>query len=640
MQFKYPELLWALFLLLIPIFIHLFQLRRFKKTPFTNVKMLQKVISESRRSSTIKKWLLLLTRLGMLTALIIAFAQPFFAEKSALKQKETIIYLDDSFSMQAKTDTGTLLENAIQSFVKSIPKDEQFTLFTNKKVFKNVSIQDIQNDLLRLEPTLEQLNLDEISLKANTLFRIDGETDENLVVISDFQQRMVSKTVDSSSTIQKHLIQLTSEEATNISIDSVYLSTIKSENIELTALLSSTIEVESTPVSLFNDEKLIAKTSAVFNTNKIARVSFTIPEGQPIKGKIEILDTGLPYDNLLYFNIDTKEKIKVMAIGSADSDYLKRIYSEDEFQFSSYALRNLNYGTLDVQNLIILNELETIPSSLSVSLKSFTDTGGSLVIIPSNSMGLNSYNTLSTYYYATTYLQRLNAERNITNIAFSHPLYQNVFEKNVSNFQYPKVSQYFKIKTVAPKILSFQDGNPFLVGSENIYLFTASVASGNSNFKRSPLIVPTFYNIGHNSLKLPQLYQTIGDRATVDVSFRLPKDNILTLSKKEYEFIPQQRSMTNKVTLSFHENDIAAGVYAISSNGTLLKNISFNYPREESELRFLDLEQLDSYSKERSIASFFQNMQKNSAITELWKWFIILAVLFIMVEVLIQKYYK
>src|SRR5680860_782391 len=98
MQFKYPELLWALFLLLIPIIIHLFQLRRFQKTPFTNVKFLKKVVSESRRSNVLKKWLLLLTRLVMLAGLVIAFAQPFLADQSALQQKETVIYLDDSFS--------------------------------------------------------------------------------------------------------------------------------------------------------------------------------------------------------------------------------------------------------------------------------------------------------------------------------------------------------------------------------------------------------------------------------------------------------------------------------------------------------------------------------------------------------------
>ncbi|MCH7524070.1 MAG: BatA domain-containing protein, partial [Bacteroidetes bacterium] len=43
MQFKYPELLYALLLLLIPIIVHLFQLRKFQKVAFTNVQFLKQV---------------------------------------------------------------------------------------------------------------------------------------------------------------------------------------------------------------------------------------------------------------------------------------------------------------------------------------------------------------------------------------------------------------------------------------------------------------------------------------------------------------------------------------------------------------------------------------------------------------------
>ena len=133
MQFKHPELLWALLVLLIPIIVHLFQLRRFKKTPFTNVAMLQKVVAESRKSSTIKKWLLLFTRMALLSCLVIAFAQPFFANKDALKEKETVIYLDNSFSMQGKKDGLSLLEKSIQDFLRVVPDNTTFTLFTNDK---------------------------------------------------------------------------------------------------------------------------------------------------------------------------------------------------------------------------------------------------------------------------------------------------------------------------------------------------------------------------------------------------------------------------------------------------------------------------------------------------------------------------
>ncbi len=640
MQFKHPELLWALFLLLIPIFIHLFQLRRFKKTPFTNVKFLKKVVSESRKSNTLKKWLLLLTRMTLLTALIIAFAQPFFAEKTALKEKETVIYLDDSFSMQAKTESGTLLSDAVQELLKNVPEDKPFHLFTNDKTFRNTSLKAIQNELLLLPSTSRQLQLGEIYLKANTLFNANENSLKNLVVISDFQQRMVTPVSDSLETIQKNLIQVTQPELKNVSIDSVYLSNYKSENIEITALFSSNYDMESIPVSLFNGEQLIAKTSASFSKNNKGIVVFSLPKSEGIKGKIQISDVGLAYDNELYFNIDTKEKIKVLAIGDAPSDYLNRIYTEDEFQFASFPLKSLNYGLLDQQNLIILNELESIPNALVNSLTSFARKEGHILVIPSVAIDFDSYNRLLSYSHSTNFTQRVNIERNITNISFSHPIYQNVFEKNVTNFQYPKVSQYYRVKTSAPSVLSFQDKDPFLFGANKFYAFTTSLSKENSNFKNSPLIVPTFYNMGANSLKLPELYYALESESVVDIPLKLSKDNILKVQKGDYEFIPQQESFANKVSLSFFENPEEGGIYRVMDEEKPIRNLSFNYDREESQLVYSDLTNLNATYKNESIATFFDRIRKDSSINELWKWFVILALLFMGIEVLIQKYFK
>ena len=639
MQFKYPELLWALFLLLIPILIHLFQLRRFKKTPFTNVKLLQKVVSESRRSNSLKKWLLLATRLLLFASFIIAFAQPFFAKKTALQNTETTIYLDDSFSMQAKTEKGTLLETAIQELIKSVPGDKPFNLFTNTIEFKDVTLKDIQNNLLTLKTFSKQLNLDEINLKATTLFSKDENVVKNLVLISDFQKRMSTAVIDTSNIVQKHLVQLAPNVLDNISLDTLYISSSGTENIELTALLTSNTDRQSTPVSLFNGEKLIAKTSAAFQDNK-SEVTFTLSTEDVIKGKLEISDAGLAYDNRLYFNIDEKEKPKVLVIGDASSDFLKRIYSDDEFMFSSFTLKNLNYRDIDTQNLIVLNELENIPNSLIASLSSFVDNGGNLVIIPSIELDLNGYNQLLSRFSIGSYLQEIIAERNITQIAFSHPLFQNVFEKNVKNFQYPKVSKYLKISTTAPSILKFQGGDPFLSGAKGVYLFTASISNQNSNFKQSPLIVPTFYKMGVNSLKSNDLYKTIDGLVEIDIAKTLSKDHILKVLKGEYEFIPQQQSYANKVSLTFNNSPSEDGIYGISENGTALKNISFNYPRDESTLIYLDLNNIKSNSKQTSISTLFQNLQNDNTITELWKWFVILAVLFILIEVLIIKFLK
>ncbi|MCJ7759389.1 MAG: BatA domain-containing protein, partial [Gillisia sp.] len=56
MQFNQPEVLYALFLLIIPVIIHLFQLRKFERENFTNVKFLKKLSQQTRKSSRLKKW--------------------------------------------------------------------------------------------------------------------------------------------------------------------------------------------------------------------------------------------------------------------------------------------------------------------------------------------------------------------------------------------------------------------------------------------------------------------------------------------------------------------------------------------------------------------------------------------------------
>ncbi|GAL72855.1 BatA domain-containing protein [Jejuia pallidilutea] len=127
MQFKYPELLYALFLLVIPLIVHLFQLRKFEKVPFTNVAFLKSVAIKTRKSSQLKKWLTLITRLLLFAAIIFAFSQPYFSKNNTLnKTTETVIYLDNSFSMQAKGDSGILLKRAVQDIITNIPENEKF----------------------------------------------------------------------------------------------------------------------------------------------------------------------------------------------------------------------------------------------------------------------------------------------------------------------------------------------------------------------------------------------------------------------------------------------------------------------------------------------------------------------------------
>jgi hypothetical protein len=641
MLFKSPEILWAFFLLLIPILIHLFQLRRFKKTPFTNVKLLQKVVAQSRKSSTLKKWLLLVTRLLLFSALILAFSQPYFAQESAAYDKETVIYLDNSFSMQAKTENGTLLRDAVQSLLKDLPKDHIFTLFTNDKVFRNISPMDIRNELLTLPYTYQQLDLKDVLLKGTNFYSKDEKSIKYLVLISDFQSRTDILDTESLANIQTFMVRLKAENLDNTVLDTAYITEVNPSTMDLAVDLTTSGDLETIPVSLFNSDKLIAKTAAVFDKNRKSQVIFTLPSDEVIVGKIEISDIGLPYDNQLFFNINQKDKIKVLAISESDSEFLKRIFTETEFIFTDERQNSLNYSILESQNLLILNELKTIPISLQNTLSEYTKKGGHLLVIPASDCDINSYNSLIGNYFSTSFVNKINEERNVTGINFDHPIYTNVFAQRVQNFQYPRVSSYFITRTTAPEILSLQDKSAFLVGLDGIYIFTAAINSTNSNFKNSPLIVPTIYSIGANSLKSTELYNTLGEITTIDIKATITGDNILKVTQDQYEFIPEQQAFPNKTVLTFNYNPDREGVFVIREESGPIQNISFNYPRTESVLTYSDSDMENNNSVIiNNLTEVFKTMENDSRVTELWKWFTILALLFMLAEVLIQKIFK
>lgn len=641
MQFKYPEVLYALLLLLIPILVHLFQLRRFEKTAFTNVKFLQNVILQTRKSSQLKKWLILCTRLLALAALVIAFAQPYFANRDIVKtENETVIYLDNSFSMQTKGEKGALLKRAVQELLNTVPEDEEVTIFTNTETYKNTTVKSIRNELLQLDYSHQQEAIPAVILKGRKLFSKQQNSVKNLILISDFQQQE-QLSVQNDSTFTTNYIQLKPANANNISLDSLYIAEQDANSITIAvSLKNSGVPIQDVPVSLYDGGSLIAKSSVNLDTQNASEVTFSIPSNKVIQGNIKIDDNSLQFDNQLFFNVNAPKKINVLAVNEADDEFLKKLYTEDEFNLISAPVNQLNYNAISTQQLIILNELKTIPNPLLTALRSFKQNGGSLVIIPAKESNLASYNELLRSVSVWDMVELKDTEKKITQINFSHPLLTNVFEKKVTNFQYPKVNSYFMIQKVLDMILQFENNAPFLFENRNTYLFTAPINDENSNFKNSPLIVPIFYNIGKNSLKLTDLYYTLGKENTFDVQTSLSQDAVLTIASTSEEFIPLQQTANNKVRLTTDEFPNVAGTYDIKNQNTVLQQVSYNFDRQESTLQYHNIANLYPNNTHTTVAQFFEDLKSEQSVASLWKWFVIFALLFLCIEILILKFVK
>ena len=645
MQFKHPELLYALFLLVIPIFIHLFQLRRFKKLEFSNLDFLKRVRIKTRKSSQLKKWLILLTRMAIFSCIILAFSQPFSASKSALKNdKELVIYIDNSFSTQLIDTKGISLQTHLQKLYSQDFYDYKINWLTNDFSKRNTSAQNFKNDILTINHSQRQLSPKEVIIKSNQLFSTkNNNSEKRIIYISDFQSKSEFPEVPDGITLD--IVALKYQKVSNINIDSVFVANTNIASVNLKVIITGQgLIPETVPISLYNKNKLIAKTAVNFgqdiNSIKKKEVVFEIDNNDKFEGKLEVTDPNLKFDNNLYFSTNLKKKIKVLEIGNTDNKYFKRIFKENEFNFTQQGSKSLNYTNFSSQNFIILNELEQIPESLVTAIKLYTDQGGSLLIIPSSNAIIEQYNQL----YASLELGAISnfnkKEKKITKIEFENPLYKNVFEKEIINFQYPIVNSFFNLNSSVQKVLSFEDSKPFLLRKNHIYTSTAAINLQNSNFQNSPLIVPTFYNMAKQSLALPKLYYEIGEQNLYSISISLKQDEILKISDSLNTFIPLQQTKKNQVNIATENNPSNAGNYSITKDDIVIDKVSYNFDRQESILTYSNPNNWDNTNLYNNVGDLFDNIALDNKINSFWKWFVILALLFLLIELVILKFYK
>jgi len=643
MLFRQPGILYFLFLLAIPIVVHLFKLRKFQKEYFTNVELLKQIQLQTRKSSVLKKWLTLAMRLLALGCIIFAFAQPYYpSSEKSLSDSKTFIYLDNSLTMQALGNNGPLLPRAVQDLLSYFPQDIPVTLQTNNQTFQNTTLESIKNELLELNYTNQPVSAKELMLKANQVFSKHSDSQNNLLLISDFQNFSPAR-FDSIHTagvktlfaIQKSINQ------TNVSLDSLSIEDGENENLKIKVWIKSNAAASEIPISLFLEKELTGKSSLSFKKNETQTTEFSVPKKDKIKGYLQIEDNGLYFDNRLYFANDYSKKIKIWVLGDANNDFLKNIYTPDEFDFNPISSEKTDYTDLMAQNLIVLNELNAFTPGLIESLVKFHKNGGSLLIILPENTDLNAYNLLLRNLNLSNLSKKTETERLITTIHFSHPLFNDVFEKSVLNFDYPKVASYYRFdSSSSSKLLSFENDDAFFANpSANIYLITASLQVANSNFKNSPLIVPSLYKVAKQSFATQQSYYLLGKINTIDLEQTLDKNEVLSLKNTGSDYIPLQQQQNNKVSLTFDEFPKTAGIYEVYLKDKTIKSIAFNDDRSENiQSRDETTSQNSSILSYDSTAKLLSELKSQGKEKQFWKWFVIFALLFLVAETLILKY--
>jgi hypothetical protein len=123
----------------------------------------------------------------------------------------------------------------------------------------------------------------------------------------------------------------------------------------------------------------------------------------------------------------------------------------------------------------------------------------------------------------------------------------------------------------------------------------------------------------------------------------MSKDEILVIAKNDASFIPLQQTYQNKVVIKTKEQPLLDGFYAVLKENKTIKDLAYNYPKEESLLSFLDVNTINRTNKNSTISSSireaFEEINRNNEVHWLWKWFLTLAIVSLLLELLILKFY-
>jgi len=638
MQFAKPELLYGLFAVIIPIIVHFFQLRRFKIEPFTNVIFLKKIKTNTRKSSKLKKWLILLLRILAISSIVIAFSKPYesnlFEENPEI---EIVIYIDNSFSMEARGVKGPLLKRTIQELLSYELPSELITVFTNNNSYKNYTKKEFKKLLPKIDYTDTQLSIKDVLTKADYLFSKKTKRAKYFILISDFQKK--NKALEISKNLDYNLLFVNKKPINDVNnyIDNIKIySTINNHEITVHCKANNDT-TNSVALNLYNKNKLIGK--SILKKSNDFKTKFNLPKSESVLGKFQIKDTGLSYDNEFYFNINKEDKISILSIGNKKHDYFLRVFNDDEFIIKYKTLNNVNFNEFYIYDLIIIDEIINLPNSLINNLKSFIKNKGTLLFIPSEKGSLKNYNSLTEVKKLKIESFTKNENR-ITDINFEHPIFKQAFKKNISNFLYPKVKTYFSIKGEFNSLLKFENGKSFLLQKDNLFIFSTAISNENSNFTNSPIVVPTLYGVGKSSFKSKEHYYYIGQKSEVDIKYRLKKDDIVEIKKGDRTYIPLQINENSKLKIKFDNLYLKSGHYALVNKNDTIQNLSFNYKRDESLLDYHNTRNLKSNFSINSLKNTIESIKSEVIIDGLWKWFVIFAMVFLILEILLLKIFE
>lgn len=571
MNFLNPSILFGLFAVIIPIIIHLLNLRKIRKIEFSTLMFLKEIQKSKMRRIKLKQLLLLALRILVITFLVLCFSRPVYEGYAAgagdLTNSTSLIFLDDSFSMSAKTGSKSNLETG-KEFVNKILANHResdevyFVRFSDIRLKEN---KFIYGDFKELEDSLNSTKVSEKTTFLSEIFNLSEEIFNNSVnsnneiyIISDFQSVIFddyfsenSKDKRSLSEADIYFIKTGDKEFRNLALDSVTVLTKLPEqnrDIRLSVNLKNYSNEDSfnKVIKLFTNGNLISEKAFDVNAfgKKEAEFKFNPGNEKNINGNFELVrnddtDDELIQDNKIYFSLHIPSGIKISVIEeyNLNSRFINlALEAAGEVKSDSSGTNNnlfdIEYsnsidGSISGKDALIISSKREFTETEASLIKDFISNGGGVLLFPGKNINLGNYNTVFFGKINSVTADRIieidknSGSPKIEKVDFEHPVISDIFSNkdlSLTNDKFilesPDINSYVNFLTGpnAAQIITLSNNAPLLMESGiskgKILIVSVSASSDMSDFPLKSVFVPLLVR---SLLYLGNDYETLSD---------------------------------------------------------------------------------------------------------------------------------
>lgn len=689
MSFLFPGFLLAFAALSIPVLIHLFNFRKFKKVWFTNVRFLREVKMDTQSRSRLKHLLVLACRILAITFIVLAFARPFIPSATSTThaaRKIISVYIDNSFSMESIGTNGQLLDEAkrkAHEIAGAYTAGDRFQLLTNDFEVRHqrlVNREEFESMVDEVKSSASVRKTSEVITRMKDVRQSEeknADVSHIICLLSDFQKTTSDfSELHTDSAENVYLVPVASQKQSNIYIDTCYFGSPYVQVNTPAALHvrirnASQNDVQNIPVKFTVNgvQKSLASVDVPAKGTVTDTLNFTATAGGWQQAEVSVTDYPITFDDNYFLSFYISDRLNILEVNGAEPNrYLDALFGHDEyFTFDQIPENRVDYSSLGNYQLIILNELKSPSSGLAQELNRFLEKGGSVIVFPNPDADIASYNNFLSAFNASSYSQPAAADERIALLETGNILFRDVFENKPGGkneiVDLPVVKKYFPLASRINEevILRLQNRSSMLSqinsGKGKLFLSAVPLHTDFSGLPVHALFVPLMHRIALLSSGIQPVNAVIGRDQQAEINSTLKPGSIggeriyhLVNKNEKVDVIAEEKALAGKPVIFFQNQITKAGNYELQVGGNTVSVISFNYDRAESDLTAMsssDLENVIATKGLKNITAMKPGnenlsvmMQHTSEGVHLWKWCIILALLFLAAEVLLIRFFR